>query len=110
MKVNNVNKHIDKIQGTSKDVFKIIGFDTSVGIPFGKIRITGTINLIPQEYGQQIHISPSDNKIPNTKPNMAFPAILAINPSFLAKKKQNGTCQILVMTSNTLANSKVVNS
>lgn len=49
MKVNNVNKHMDKIQGISKDVFKIIGFDTSVGIPFGKIRITGTINLIPQE-------------------------------------------------------------
>ena len=53
MKVNNVNKHIDKIQGTSMDVFKIIGSDTSVGIPFGKIRITGTINLIPKNKGNK---------------------------------------------------------
>ena len=52
MKVNNVNRHMDKIQGISKDVFKIIGFDASVGTPLGKIRITGIINLIPQEYGQ----------------------------------------------------------
>ena len=52
MKVNDVNRNMDKIQGIANDVFKIIEFYISVGKPFGKIRITGTISLIPQEYGQ----------------------------------------------------------